>query len=440
MSIDKKRARAILAIAIPAGLNSLLDIISIAIDLFMVGRLCVEASVALGVGLNYFMLIYIFSTVFFVGTNALVSRFFGAKDLESANRALSSISLAALLFGFPLFFAAFYTHESFFAFIGTNARASELGAQYLNVLIYIVPIFCLRVVMTASLSACGDTKTPFQIKGISTLLNVILNYIFIFGAFGFPALGVAGAALSTLGVGIMEVLILIYLLSNNRRAISWSRRLELSYVKRAFKVGFPSGVERACTIVSLLITTKLIALYGTPELAGYQIASRIEGFAFMPGFGFMVASMTLMGQSLGAKEPEEGIKYVLHTMILGAIFMGILGLVMIAIPEGLMWLFISDEMTIKMGALYLFALGFSQIPLSVVFVLDGALRGAGATRSTLLINLLSIWSLRILPAALIAHNGYALWGIYALISLETFFRAWVFWSFFKRGKWKNIKL
>lgn len=437
---NRHRAEAILAIAIPAGLNSLLDILSIAIDLLMVGMISTEATVAVGVGLNYFMLIYVVTTVFFVGTNAMVSRFFGARDFKAANEAFSSMALAALAVGVPLFGAAFFSYEGFFDLIGTSSEAKRLGLEYLSILIFVAPVFVLKTVMVSALSASGDTKTPFVIKLLSSLLNALLNYLLIFGKAGFPEFGVSGAAFSTLAVNIMEFLILTYLFWRGKKSVAWSGKVSLDYIKRGVKVGLPSGVERCLTIVSILVITKLVASYGTPELAGYQIAVRIEGFAFMPGFGFMVAAMTLVGQNLGAKNPSEAEACVRVTLWLGGIFMGILGLWMILIPEVLTGFFSQDAKTITLGALYLWMIGFSQIPLAMVFILDGALRGAGATKVTLWVNTLSIWGIRIVPAIFIASRGCPLGWIYALLSLETFWRAWIFWTLFKRGIWKGVNI
>lgn len=432
------RSRSVLGIAIPAGLNSLLDILATAVDLLMVGFLSIEATVAVGVGLNYFMLIYVFSTVFFVGTNALVSRAFGARDEMGANDSFSTILVTALVACVPIFILARFTYEGFFDLIGTSAEAKALGIQYVGILTFIVPFFFARIVMVAALSACGDTKTPFLIKLFSAFLNVVLNYIFIFGAFGFPVLGVAGAALSTLLVAIVEVGILGFLLFTSRRAVAWSGRIIPGYAKRALKVGLPSGIERCLTIVSLLVVMKLVATYGMPELAGYQIGTRIEGFVFMPGFGFAVAAMTLMGQNIGAGKLDEAEKHVHATLWLGGAFMGSLGLFMIFMPHFFSSFFSSDDQTIAASALYIFAFGFSQIPLSMVFIFDGALRGAGATKATLAVNTLSIWGLRIVPAWFLASHGYPLWLIYVLISAETFVRAWMFWLLFKRGIWRSV--
>lgn len=436
-SENRHRIGAILAIAIPAGLNSLLDILTVAIDLLMVGVISPEATVAVGVGLNYFLLIYVFTTIFFVGTNALVSRFFGAKELKSACEALSSIALVALLAGIPLFGAAYLSYERFFDFIGVSEEAKRLGVEYLSILIFMTLLFTFRVVMTSALSAIGDTKTPFLIKLASAVLNVALNYLFIFGKAGFPAMGVAGAALSTLLVTALEVAVLIYVLSGARRAIGWVRAFEWSYVARALRVGFPSGAERLFTILAIIIIAKLVAGYGTSELAGYQIASRIEGFVFMPGFGFMVAAMALMGQNLGAKNPAEAERYVYTTLWLGASFMGFLGFLMVIFSEPLSALFTSERETILYSALYLFIVGLSQIPLALIFIFDGALRGAGATKATLWVNSLSIWIGRILPSIWIAQEGWALGWIYGLIALETLARAGIFWWLFKRGIWRD---
>ncbi len=438
--LQKDRIKNILILAVPAALNSLLDMVNVLIDLLMVGKLSPEAIVAVGTGMQYLMLVYIFMSAFYVGTNAIVSRFIGAGETSEASRSLFNLSILALLISFPVALFFDWLNPHYYPWITDSVKAQMLGISYMEIILLSLPFMFLKIVFVSSLSASGNTKVPFLVKFVGIFLNIFLNYALIFGNFGFPRLEVDGAAIATLIVQVFEVVLLFIILKSDRYGITFERGLRLDLMKRAMRVGIPTSFERFFTFSAMLYLSKIISSYGVDALAGFQIGLRIEGLAFMPGIGFMIASMALVGQSLGAKNPDEGERNVLATLFVALLFMGSLGLLMIFIPESLASFFTDDPNTIKSAALYLFIIGFSQIPLAMLFVLDGALRGAGATKTTLFINVGSLWILRIIPCLLIAEFSLPLAFIFIVFSLETLFRGVLFWYFFKKGAWKSINV
>jgi putative MATE family efflux protein len=267
-----------------------------------------------------------------------------------------------------------------------------------------------------------------------------LNYLFIFGKFGFPELGVLGAAVGTVIVNMLEfiVYVLLYLRHKTPYIPVW--HYSRSLLRRALKVGIPASIERTLTFGSFILFTVVIVHYGTAVLAGYQIGLRVEGLAFMPGIGFTIAAMALMGQGLGARKPQQAKEDVLLVLKYTSGFMFILSFFMIFMPEKIVWLFTNDPQTIKEASLYLRIVGFSQIPLAFNFVLSGALRGAGASRKTLKINLVSLWFVRIIPAFLLSwYFNNILFVCLAMIS-DTFVKAVWLWFTFSKGDWQKIKV
>jgi putative MATE family efflux protein len=191
---------------------------------------------------------------------------------------------------------------------------------------------------------------------------------------------------------------------------------------------------------SFTFFTATIAHYGTEVLAGYQIGLRIEGMAFMPGIGFTIAAMALMGQGLGAKNPEQSREDVLLVMKYAIALMFFLSFFMIFTPEMIVSLFTTDAQTIKEASLYLKIVGLSQIPLAISFVLSGALRGAGDSKRTLKISLTSLWLVRIIPAIVLTwYFKDVIWVYIAMIS-DTFVKAFFMWRAFDKGEWKRIKV
>ncbi|WP_236033138.1 MATE family efflux transporter [Helicobacter turcicus] len=438
---SRDRSRRILNIAIPSGLNSLLDIINLSIDLLMIGTFGASALVAVGVSLNFIMLMFAFTTIIFVGNSALVARFLGANDKRSANEVTLSLSFASFCFSLPLMALGFLGYELFFSWVGISSEAHNIGSAYLEIVLCSVPLLLIKQVSISAFSAAGATKFPFYIKIIITLINPCIKSILIFGFVFIPAFGVIGAAIGTLIINFLETLALFLLLLVYKNSpVALRGRINFDYIKRAFIIGIPSGVERFLTLFAILFMTKFVALYGTYALAGYQIATRIEGFAFMPGFGFMIAAMALMGQNLGAKKPLEAKYSTLNTLLLGGIFMGIVGLVMSGFAPQLSSFFSKDIEVINASASYLIPIGVSQVPFAFICILDGALRGAGITKITLFINSVMIWGLRVVPCYFIATLGYAVEYIYICICVETFLRALVYWRIFQSGIWRKQKV
>lgn len=438
---SKERSKKILNIAIPSGLNSLLDIINLSIDLMFIGVFGASAIVAVGISLNYMMLVFAFTTIIFVGNSALVSRFLGARQRECANEVVLSLTFAALCFSLPLLLLAFLCYDYFFGWVGISSEAREIGHSYLSLVLFSIPLLLIKQVSISAFSAAGATKIPLFIKIFITLFNPALKYIFIFGFLFVPSFGIVGAAIATLIVNFIETLALfLYLLYHPKSPVSLKGRINFDYIKRAFAVGIPSGCERLFTLLAIILMTKFVALYGTFDLAGYQIATRIEGFAFMPGFGFMIAAMALMGQNLGAKKPLEAKYSTLNTLLLGSAFMGVIGFIMSAFAPFLSSFFTDDSRTIEASAKYLIPIGISQLAFAFICILDGALRGAGITKITLLINTLMIWGLRVIPCYFIAKLGYPVFYIYLCICLETFLRAFVYWKIFQKGIWRKNKV
>ncbi|WP_297810550.1 MATE family efflux transporter [uncultured Helicobacter sp.] len=438
---SKERSHRILNIAIPSGLNSLLDIINLSIDLLMIGTFGASAIVAVGVSLNFIMLLFAFTTIIFVGNSALVSRFLGANNQNAANEVVMSLSFAAFCLSLPLMLFAFFGFEVFFSWIGVDSNAHSIGREYLSVVLFSVPLLLIKQVSISAFSAAGATKLPFYIKVFITFLNLFVKYALIFGFLFIPAFGVLGAAIGTLIINFLETSALFAcLLFYKNSPISLRGRINFDYIKRAFIVGIPSGCERLFTLFAIIVMTKFVALYGTYDLAGYQIATRIEGFAFMPGFGFMIAAMALMGQNLGAKKPLEAKYSTLNTLLLGGIFIGAVGLFMAIFAPFLSSFFSQDSATIQASVHYLIPIGISQIAFAFICILDGALRGAGITKITLLINSIMIWGLRVIPCYFIATMSYPAIYIYLCICIETFLRAFVYWKIFQSGIWKNQKV
>ena len=430
----------ILKLSIPAAINSLLDMLQVITDLIMVGRISAFAVAAVGLGLQSLMLVFAVLTVLHVGTSALLSRFVGAERMKRASIGLSTLLRFALMLSIPAMIAWYFLASNIYAWFGTAPEVIALGEDYVQMLTWMMPFIFMKLVFVSALNSAGDTKTPMKVKIFSIILNIILNYLFIFGNYGFPELGVMGAAVGTVIVNALEFIVYVFLYIKMKTPFIPGWHYSKSLLSRALKVGIPASIERSLTFGSFMLFTVVIANYGTAVLAGYQIGLRVEGLAFMPGIGFTIAAMALMGQGLGAKKPEQAKEDVLLVLKYTSGFMFLLSFFMIFMPEKIVWLFTNDEATIKEASLYLRIVGFSQIPLAFNFVLSGALRGAGDSKWTMKINLISLWFVRILPAFSLSWYFENILFVYLAMISDTFVKAFFLWKRFNADGWQKIKV
>jgi len=417
-----------------------MDMLQVITDLIMVGRISAFAVAAVGLGLQSLMFVFAVLTLLHVGTSALLSRFVGAGRMKRASMGLSTLLRFAFILSLPVMLAWYYLASNIYVWFGTAPEVTELGADYVQMLTWMLPFIFMKLVFVSALNAAGDTKTPMKVKMVSIILNVILNYLLIFGHFGFPELGVLGAAVGTVIVNMLEfvVYVILYLRGKTPYIPLWY--YSKSLLSRALKVGIPASFERALTFGSLMLFTVIITQYGTEALAGYQIGLRVEGLAFMPGIGFTIAAMALMGQGLGAKKPEQAREDVLLVLKYTVGFMFFLSFFMVFMPEKIVWFFTDDAQTIEQASLYLCIVGLSQIPLAFNFVLSGALRGAGDSKKTLKINLTSLWFVRIIPAFLLSWYFENIIFVYLAMISDTFVKAVWLWKTFNKGEWQKIKV
>jgi len=430
----------ILSISLPAAFNSLLDMLQVITDLIMVGTISAMAVASVGLGLQALMFVFSILTLLQVGTNALISRFYGSKRMKQGSLALATLLRFAFFLSLPLTLLWYFGANAYYGLMGVEEGVATLGASYVSILTFMIPFMLIRFVFVTALNATGDTKTPMYVKIASIAMNVSLNYLLIFGNLGFPAMGVEGAALATVIVNGLEVMVYVWLYVKKKTPFKPLLYFSKSLLDRALKVGLPATYERTLTVSSFMLFTYIIADYSTEALAGYQIGLRVEGLAFMPGIGFTIAAMALMGQGLGAKKPEQAREDVLLVLKYATALMFSLSFFMIFTPELIVQQFTNDAKTIEEASLYLKIVGLSQIPLAFNFVLSGALRGAGDSKRTLRINLTSLWLVRIIPAFVLSWYLHDIMWVYIAMISDTFVKAFFLWRAFDKGEWKRIKV
>lgn len=439
-----QKCKKIFSIALPSGANSLLDTLNLLVGWYFISQISKQHIIALGVSLNYIMILFAITAVFFIGTSSQVARYFGAHDFKSIKEVMGTNLLSSLFLSIPVCVAFFLCIDMYFDWMGkgVDLESRALGREYLHLVLLGVPALMAKTICVAGLSTLGDTKRIMYVKIFTTTLNVILNVVLIagcdFGIFHIPALGIAGAGLSNLIVTIVEFVLLLFAIALSDIKLKIALVFRTLYLKGMLAVGIPAGIERFLSIFSLILIQKFVSSYGGDTLAGFQIGTKVEAFILMPGFGFQVAAMALVGQSLGRKRLNLAYDFLKTLLFVASLVMGILGILICIFGFELSGIFSTESKVLEYSFYYILAVGLSQVPLIWVFCLDGALRGGGATKLSLLLNSASIWLVRILPMYLCVHFGLSVMLLFVIIFAETYLRAVLFGLMFKYKIWEKF--
>lgn len=430
----------VLKLALPAASKHLLDILQILIDMIMVGMINIYALAGVGLSMQFMMAINALMTLYIVGGNAIISRFIGQKRRYRASALLYSLFIFAMVLSLPVSLLGFNYANDLFTLMGASQEVVAMGTTYFAPLVFGISLVFIDALFFNALSAAGDTRSSLYIKIISALINVLFNYLLIFGHGGFEAMGVQGAAYATLiAYGVNIILYLMILRSKNAVLVGLAH-FNATDLFRALKVGVSAMFDRTISVFSFILFVGIITAYGTEAIAGYQVGLRIEGLAFMPGFGFAVAAMAMVGQNLGALRLEEAYRSGIESVKLAVVLMGSVGMLLFFFPAFFISFFTEDTDVIASASIYLQLVGISQIPLAITFVLSGALRGAGATKTTLKINVISLWTLRVVPSYIAYKLGYSLLWIYIIMTVETFIKGGIYWYVFQTKRWQHTKV
>jgi putative MATE family efflux protein len=312
-----------------------------------------------------------------------------------------------------------------------------------------------NLVLSGVLRGSGDTKAPMKFNAFGLTLNVILNFLLIFPSreismlglsFWMPGfgLGVIGAALgTTLARTASSILWLIFLASGRLLIQVRSedfKGFDMDLIRRILNVGLPAAVEQFLMRLGQLMYSRLVVSLGTLMFAAHRITITAESLSFYIGFGFSLAGTTLVGQYLGAKDPETAERSGHIAASMGVLFMSSVGLIFFFFPEMVIRIFTDDPEIVEVARVCLRIVAVAQPFLAATMAYSGSLRGAGDTRAVLWITMIGIWGVRVFGTFLVVRAGYGLAAAWVMMTLDLILRGVLLFGRFKRGKWKTIKV
>ena len=436
--------KAIFMLSIPMVLEMLMESIFALVDIAFVSRVSVNAVATIGLTESVITLIYAIAIGLSMAATAIVARRVGEKKLQEARESAVQVILlgitVAIITGI---FGAMYAKE-ILGLMGGSPELIQEGQGYTRLMLGGNITILLLFLINAIFRGAGDASVAMWILVLSNGLNIILDPIFIFGWGPIPEYGVMGAAIATnIGRGtavLFQLIILFY---------GWSKiKIRISDIVIRIKVMLNIIKVSAGGIAQFLIGTsswiflmRIMSEFGSEVLAGYTIAIRVIMFSLMPSWGMSNAAATLVGQNLGANQPERAEESVWKTGKYNAIFMFSISLIYLCFAEKIIMLFNTTPQVVEYGTLCLQIIAAGYVFYAYGMVLTQAFNGAGDTGTPTKINFLIFWAFQLPFAYVMAITfNYGAVGVFAAISIAEVLLTVISYILFKKGKWKKIKV
>jgi putative MATE family efflux protein len=436
--------RAILLLAVPMVLEMVLESLFAVVDVFWVGRLGANAVATVGLTESLLSLVFAVSIGLGMSTTAMVARRIGEKDPEGAAvAAVQAIVLGlgvAVAIGIPCWIWA----SRLLTLMGASPEIVSLGSGYARIALGGSGAVLLLFLNNAIFRGAGDAAIAMRLLWVSNIINLILDPCLIFGLGPFPRLGVTGAALATFTGRSIGVAYQFYRLlrgTERLRILGRQLRVNLTILLRLLRVSITGILQFAIAHTSWIGLVRIISVFGSAALAGYTIAIRIVVFAILPSWGLSNAAATLVGQNLGAKQPDRAELAVWRTGLYNMIFLGVIGVFFVFFAEPIVRLFTHDPGVVPLGASCLRIVSYGNIGYAYAFVMLQAFNGAGDTITPTIVNFFGFWLLEIPLAYYLAiHLGFRSNGVFWSIVVAEGSIAAASAILFKRGRWKTQKI
>ncbi len=433
----------VFSLAFPVMLGMLSQVLLNVVDTAMVGRLSAAALAATGLGSTAFMVVALTFDSLGTGTQILVSRRWGENDLPGTRRVLFNSLILTLPLGLALSLLGVSKAVPFMHLLIEDPRVLELATEYTRLRFFSLFFFLLITSLRGYFDGVGRTKIRMQCMILVVLLNIVLNYLLIFGRLGFPRLEVRGAALaSTISVIIGSFYILARALFDRRLRGSRLFRggnYDAAAVNRIFYFSLPKGLRMLFGFSAFLIFLKIVGMLGVEELAASNILITILSCTLLMGLGIGIAAATLVGSSLGARNPQSARYYGWGACRMGVVFMGLGGGAFILFPRFIVSVFTPDQAVAELAVVPLLILGAVQVFHAVGIVLTGCLEGAGATHWVLKIEILTHWLIFIPLAYFLAVvSAFGLVGAWSAIGFLIALYSLIMILKFRSDGWLNI--
>jgi len=433
--------RAILLLAIPMVLEMVLESLFAIVDVFFVGRIGANAVATVGLTESLLSLVFAVAMGLSLSTTAMVARRIGEKDYEGAAVAgVQAIILGltvSVVVGLPCLIFA----PRLLQMMGASPEIVATGSGYARIALGGSGVVLMLFLNNAIFRGAGDAAIAMRLLWVSNIINLVLDPCLIFGLGPFPRLGVTGAALATFTGRSIGVAFQFYRLlrgTERLRILRSQIKANLEILLRLVRVSLTGILQFAIAHTSWILLVRIVSLFGSAAIAGYTIAIRILIFVILPSWGLSNAAATLVGQNLGAGQPDRAETSVWRTGFYNMLFLGSIGVTMVLFAEPIVRMFTHDPEVLPLAASCLRILSYGNIGYAYGMVMLQAFNGAGDTITPTWVNLFGFWFLEIPLAYWLARPiGLESKGAYLAIVVAEAAIAAAGIILFKRGKWRK---
>ena len=421
-------------LALPAVASNVLMTVFASVDAFWVGtRIGASGLAAVSTAVFWIWMVIALAEMVSVGLTAVAARRHGERRSSAAARIVGETMSFALALGAVVGIAGALSVDHLFAVMQTPPEVTALGRDYLRIYFLGAPLIYGYFAVDAAFRAAGDTRTPFVLLLVSTLCTLALDPVLILGLGGAPRLGISGAAIAlvlTRGVAFLIGFVML-----TRRGMLRVRPATLATLRTIARVGLPTALTGITFSLIYVALTRTTTQFGTPALAALGLGHRVESWLYTIGVGFGAAAAAIVGQNLGAGQPDRAARAGWITLGYASVPALIAAIAALLIPEKLAGLFTTDPAVIEVAVRYLRISAIAELTVCAEIVLEGALGGAGHTVPPMLTST-ALTALRI-PLAWWAAARWGVDGIWWTISLTAVARGLAMIALWRAGGWKH---
>lgn len=436
--------KAIFLLAIPMILEMLMESIFALVDIIYVSRVSVNAVATVGLTESVLTLVYAVAIGLSMAATALVARRTGEKDSEGANQTAVQVIFLGVFISILISIVGIVYPREILALMGGEPDLIAEGYGYTRVLLGGNITVMLLFLINAVFRGAGNASIAMWTLILSNGLNIILDPIFIFGLGPIPAYGVEGAAIATTigrGTAVVAQLGVLFFGAGKIKIAIKDLVVRVSVMINLIKVSLGGIGQFIIGTSSWVFLMRIMSEFGSEVLAGYTIAIRIMMFTLMPAWGMSNAAATLVGQNLGAQQPERAEKSVWITSKYCAFFMGAVSLIYIFFAPTFLGWFSENTEVVENGALCLQIMAAGYIAYAYGMVVIQSFNGSGDTKTPIYINFVCFWLFQLPFAYVMAITlDFGPVGVFLAITLAEVLIAVVGIWMFKKGKWKSVKV
>lgn len=446
----RQQLRLTVELSVPAIIAQLSSIIMQYIDAAMVGRVGAEASASIGLVSTTTWLFWGLCTAAATGFSVQVAHRIGAGDLKGARMVLHQSIAGTLVFSILLAVLGTGISPYLPGWLGGDPSIRRDASVYFFIFSAFLPILQMNFLAGGMLRCSGNMRIPSLLGVIMCVLDVVFNFFLIFPTRACPVagmqitipgagLGVNGAALGTAAAETVTACVLLWYLLTRSEKLKY-RREESSFrpkadtFRKAFRIGFPMGIEHVVICGAQILTTVIVAPLGVFAIAANSFAITAESLCYMPGYGIADAATTLVGQSIGAGRRRLTRSFARITVLIGMAIMGAMGVLMYLFAPQIIGLMTPVEEIRALGVMALRIEAFAEPMFAASIVAYGVFVGAASTLVPCLMNFFSIWAVRLTLAAWLAPT-LGLKGVWIAMCVELCFRGLIFLIRLQRERW-----